>query len=322
MKLTSRKRVEKIINFETPDRVAFNFWMDRQRMVELDAKYGTNFRICHYDADIVESFALIPYPQGHHEIVNGTPWLAEPLFTSYDQVRDISLPDPNNPEIYSLLKEDLAKYKDKAVVCDLPNVLTIMECMRSSADLYMDMFTDPDGLKTLCNKLSDLMAAVAEKVCKLDITALYVMDDCACNKGLLISPATLREFVLPHWKKVIDVAHAHGKPVFFHSDGNLQDIWDLFTYELRVRMLNPLQPNLQDVRAFKTKYYGTTGIYGGIETGIVHTMSSEQIREHVQDLFEKAGRGGGLIMSTHDIDYSITDEQLDIFVDSMKSCEY
>jgi hypothetical protein len=119
MTLTSRKRVEKIINFETPDRVAFSFFLDRRRMAELDAKYGANFGICHYDADVVSSCALIRYPQGRCESRNGTTWLAEPLFTSYDQVRDISLPDPNDPEIYTVLKEHLAKYKDKAIVCGM-----------------------------------------------------------------------------------------------------------------------------------------------------------------------------------------------------------
>lgn len=322
MPLTSKERVERIINFKTPDRVAFNFWMDRRRMAELDIKYGDNFRIRHYDADIVESFPLIDYPHGRYEIVNGTTWLAEPLFRSYDQVRDIQLPDPNDPRIYSLLKEDIAKYKDKAVICDIPNVLSIMEMMRPQVELYIDMLTCQDELKNLCDKLSNIMAAVAQRVCQMDITALYVMDDCACNKGLLISPALLREFVLPHWKKVIDVAHTYGKPVFFHSDGNLAEIWDLFANELKVRMLNPLQPNLQDIGLFKTRYYGRTGIYGGIETGLVHMMSPDQIREHVQDLFKKAGDGGGLIMSTHDIDYSITDEQLDVFVSAMKSCVY
>ncbi|KKT06065.1 MAG: Uroporphyrinogen decarboxylase (URO-D) [Parcubacteria group bacterium GW2011_GWA2_43_17] len=320
--MTSRERVERIINFQVPDRIAFNFWMDRRRMAELDAKYGADFRINHYDADVVESFVLVEYPHGRYESANGTSWLAEPLFTSYDQVCDIVLPDPNSSDIYSLLKEDLAKYKSKAVVCDFPNVLSVLESMRPQAELYMDMFTYPDELKKLCNKLSDFMAAVAENVCKLDITALYVMDDCACNKGLLISPATLREFILPHWKKVIDAAHTYNKPVFFHSDGNLEEIWDIFACELNVRMLNPLQPNLQDVSVFKRKYHGQTGIYGGIETGILHIMSPDHIREHVRNLFEKAGKGGGLIMSTHDIDYSITNEQLDTFVSAIKSCVY
>lgn len=322
MKFESRRRVEKIINFETPDRVAFNFWMDRKRMAEFDQKYGNNFRISHYDADIVESFAMIEYPQGQFEHGANSSWLAEPLFTSFADADTIKLPDPHNSNIYATIKEDISKYPDKAVIVDLPNVLTISEAMCPQTQLYMEMITAADDVKRLFNRLSDIMAAVAEQVCKMDITALYVMDDCACNKGLLMSPAMLREFVVPNWKKVIDVAHAHNKPVFFHSDGNLQEIFGLFADELKVRMLNPLQPNLQDVESFKKTYYGKTGIYGGIDTGTLHEKKPEEIKKHVRELFEKAGGGGGLIISTHDIDYSITDEQLDAFVSAIKSCAY
>ena len=41
-----------------------------------------------------------------------------------------------------------------------------------------------------------------------------------------------------------------------------------------------------------------------------------------RDLFEKAGHSGGLIMSTHDIDLTMTDEQLDILVEAIKGCVY
>ena len=322
MSLTSKERVERIINFKTPDRVAFNFWMDRRRMSEFDMIYGDNFRISYYDADVIESFLLIDFPHGRFETANGIAWLAEPLFTDYEQSRNLKMPDPNDPKIYSTLFEDLEKYRDKAVICNMPNVLTVMEAIRPQIDLYIDMFTSAQELKDLCNRLSDVMVAVAEKVCQTDITALYVMDDCAYNKGLLFSPAHLREFVLPHWIKVIDVAKEYGKPVFFHSDGNLEEIWDIFAYELKIRMLNPLQPNLQDIGLFKLKYYEQTGIYGGVDTSMLHLMTPEQIHEHVRDLFEKAGHGGGLIISTHDIDYNITIEQLDAFVAAIKSCRY
>ena len=53
MPMTSRERVERAIRFEKPDRVPFNFWMDRRRMTELDARYGADFRPRHYGADIV-----------------------------------------------------------------------------------------------------------------------------------------------------------------------------------------------------------------------------------------------------------------------------
>jgi uroporphyrinogen decarboxylase len=166
------------------------------------------------------------------------------------------------------------------------------------------------------------MAEQAERLCKMDITALYVMDDVACNHGLLMSPAQVREHILPHWKKVIDVAHAHGKPVFFHTDGKVEELYDVFADELKIRMLNPLQPDLQDVGAFSDQYKGRTGIYGGLNTGRIHMMTPGEIRAHVFDLFEKSGQGGGLIVSSHDLDISTTEEQLEALVGAIKECTY
>ena len=39
MAMTSRERVEATIQFQEPDRVPFNFWMDRRRMAELLENY-------------------------------------------------------------------------------------------------------------------------------------------------------------------------------------------------------------------------------------------------------------------------------------------
>jgi len=320
--LTSRERVERIIHFEKPDRVAFNFWMDRRRMAELDARHGPDFRVRHYDADIVESIIPIPYPQGRMAQRKGTSWLAEPLFASFEDARAIALPDPADPALYESLAYDLRRFADRAVIADLPNVLTYVEGMRSQEMLYLDMLLEPEAVKAFFGRLSDVMAGAADQVCRTDIAALYVMDDIAFNRGLLMSPAQFREFVLPHWKKVIDAAHAHHKPVFFHTDGNAEPIWDVFAEELGVRMLNPLQPNLQDISAFKRTYHGRMGVYGGIDTARLHLMSLTQIKEHVEDLFMKAGGDGGLIVSTHDLDYSISDEQLDAFVEAIKACVY
>lgn len=320
--MTSRERVERAIRFETPDRVPFNFWMDRRRMAEFDAKFGDNFRVSHYGADVVESFAIPPFPTGKMESGMGTQWLVEPLFECFTQADQIALPDPSDPDLLKLIEQDLKTYKDKAVIADLPNVLSMVEQMRPQAQLYLDMMMYPEEVKRFFHRMSDVMAAAAERICKLDITALYVMDDVAFNSGLLMSNEMWREFVFPHWKQVIDVAHAAGKPVFFHTDGKADSIWDAFNEELGVRMLNPIQPNLQDLRDYKARFHGKMGCYGGIDTGTLHEKSPAQIREHVADLFEKMGAGGGLIMSTHDIDYSISDEQLDTFVDAIKACTY
>lgn len=320
--MNSRERVERVVNFETPDRLPFNFWMDRRRMDELDTKYGADFRVTHYGADIVEAMSMVPFPTGCFEEKAGTPWMVKPLFKDWNETPEIELPDPNDPTLTANCEEMLRRYPDKAVVANLPNVLTHVESMISQADFYMDLMDEPELVDRFFNRMSDIMAAVAERLCNLDISALYVMDDVAANSGLLMSPAQVRNHILPHWKKVIDTAHAAGKPVFFHTDGKVEELYDLFADELKVCMLNPLQPDLQDVGAFARDFKGRTGIYGGLHTGRIHMMSPDEIRAHVFDLFERAGQGGGLIVSSHDLDISTTEEQLDTLVEAIKECRY
>jgi uroporphyrinogen decarboxylase len=319
--MNSRERVLTAINFQEPDRVPFNFWMDRRRMVELENKYGKDFRVTHFGADVIEVFPSISYPHAETVYISGTLWVEKPLFEDWSGAANISFPDPNDASIYKPIKQYLNEFPDVAIVVDLPNVLTILGGMRTYDTFYLDLLEHPEELQALFHKLSDVMEGVAENVCKMDITALYVMDDIACNKGLLISPKHWREFILPHWQKPIDVAHSYNKPVFFHSDGNVQEIWDEFA-QLDIRMLNPLQPDLQDVGEFKKCYHKKMGIYGGLATDKIHLMTPEEIRIHVRELFEKAGYGGGLIMSTHDIDYSITHEQLTTVIRVIKECTY
>ncbi len=320
--MDSRERVECAIQFEKPDRLPFNFWMDRRRMEELNAKYGEDFRVTRYDADVVEAMSAVPFPCGRFEQKAGTPWMVEPLFTDWNDTPGLELPDPNDPALTANCEALLRRYPDKAVIANLPNVLTHVEAMISQADFYMDLMDEPKLVGAFFHRMSDIMAAVAERLCRLDITALYVMDDVAANSGLLMSPASVREHILPHWKKVIDVAHASGKPVFFHTDGKVEELYDVFADELKIRMLNPLQPDLQDVGRFSRDYHGRTGIYGGLYTGRIHMMSPDEIRAHVLDLFQKSGQGGGLIVSSHDLDISTTEQQLDALVGAIKECVY
>jgi uroporphyrinogen decarboxylase len=316
-----RERVLRAISFEKPDRVPFNFWMDRRRMSELEERYGAQMRIRHYGADILESYVPLAWPAGQFEQKAGTPWLVKPLIDDWRKAKDIPLPDPNVDGLYDYLRNDLKENPDVAVILDLPNVLTYIETMLSQEQLYVDMMDYEEEIQAFFHRMSDIMQRAAEVICKMDITALYVMDDIGCNKGLIISPAMWKRCILPHWRKPIEVAHAHGKPVFFHTDGNVQLLWEEFA-KLGVRMLNPLQPDIQPIPEFKKQYFGRIGIYGGLPTDKIHTMTLKEIEIMVQDLFEKAGQGGGLVMSTHDIDITVTDEQLDAFTGAICNCTY
>lgn len=320
--MNSRERVERAIRFEAPDRLPFNFWMDRARMAELEAQYGPDFRLTRYGVDVIESLPVVPIPTGELVDRYGSVWLEKPLFEDFAEAAALPLPDGRETQWMVPLDRDLATWPDRAVLAQLPSVLTYTEFMVPQEHLYLALRTQPDDVMALWHRLSDLFAQLAEQIVKRDITALYCADDIGFNGGLLLSLDDLRTYVVPHWRKVIDIAHAAGKPVFFHTDGKIVEAWELFSRELGVRMLNPMQPNLQDVGEFKRQYAGRTGIYGGLPTERIHMMTAEEMRATVVDLFERAGAGGGLIASTHDIDYQVGVEQLDALAAAVRDCTY
>ncbi len=321
MPMTSRERVERAIRFEKPDRPPFNFWMDRRRMAELEASFGPEFRVTHFGVDVIESYGCVPpFPTGTFKEQAGTQWMVAELFEDWRDTAAIPMPELRYDEIFAGLEAHLQHFPEHAVIVNSPNVLTLIEGMRKQEHVYMDMVMYPDEVQAFFHRMSDVMAAIAERACKYDIAALYVQDDVAFNGGLLISPEQLREYILPHWKKVIDIGHAHDLPIFFHTDGKVDAVWSLFRDELGIRMLNPLQPELHDFKAFKQENHGKMGVYGGLATNRIHEMTPEAVHEHVSQLHTLLGKEGGLIISSHDMDYAVTTAQLEALADAVKNC--
>jgi hypothetical protein len=94
--MNSRERVKKVLNKEIPDRLPFNFWMDRDMMKRFDAMYGENFRVSYYDADVIESFFLTEwFPELKKEFVTDetTSWQVKPLIDSILDAEKLSMPD-------------------------------------------------------------------------------------------------------------------------------------------------------------------------------------------------------------------------------------
>ena len=324
LKVKSRERVEAAIRFQEADRVPFNFWMDRRRMAELEQKYGSEFRVTHYDADVIECYYCFPpFPVAEHTQKGGTSWMVKELFDDWRELADIPMPDPADPRIYEKLDWYLDEFSDRAIIVNSPGVLSITEMMRKQENLYTDLLMQPDDVKAAFERFSDVMAAVAERVCRRATlrpctckTTSHTTTACSCRRKCSASLSSLTGRRSSMWR------HAHEKPVFFHTDGKCDAIWDVFREELGVWMLNPLQPELQDLGDYKRRFDGRMGVYGGLSTGRIHTMSPSEIRAHVLGLFEQTGRGGGLIVSSHDIDYAITEVQLEALAGAIRECRY
>ena len=313
------------LRHEKPDRVPFNFWMDRRLMGQYEQRLAhRHWRVDHYGTDVIEAFAALPFPTGTLEERDGSVWLMSPCFTDWSQALTLELPDPSRDAVYGTISRDLAEFPYTAVFLDMPTAWGIIAAgMRGYENVYVDMYQHPEEFHQLLRRITDIQKTVVEKACQMGITALYLMEDLATSKGLSMSPAMIEEFCLNYAQELADVAHQHEIPVLWHSDGNIADLVELLI-PLGIAALNPLQPNVNDMNPFMEKYGKRIAVYGGLDNCfVIPEGSPKDVHNHVRRQFDILGRpSGGLIFSTHDIPLETPQENVEVLVTAIKECIY
>ncbi|MHB9035532.1 MAG: uroporphyrinogen decarboxylase family protein [Armatimonadota bacterium] len=323
--LTSRERVRLVLNGKIPDRVPFNFWMDRDAMEEYDKRWGRDFRLTHYGVDVIEAFACLPFWSNVEmkSIYDGkTIWQTEPLVKNLAEVFDLPLPDPSDPALYADVAAKREKYPDKAIFAMMIAPLDILQPLRLAENLYMELYDSACEIHQILGRIKPLMIETARRVCKMDIDVLYIAGDICGRDGALVSPRHLREFLFEYLKEVIEIAHSAGKKVFYHTDGYVLDILDLFI-EYGFDGINPVEPRYNDPAEFIKRTNGKLVLYGGLDNcNIIPNGNVQDVSEHVMSQFSALGRSGRLIFSSHDIPSHCPLHNLDCMVDTIKNCCY
>jgi uroporphyrinogen decarboxylase len=322
--MDSKTRVLMSIAHDKPDRVPFNFWMDRRLMAEYEKRIGhRHWRVTHYGADVIESFYDLKFPQGPTVQRDGTIWHTGPAFTDWAKIHELALPNPHDERVYDLLKADLEEFPDKAVLLNIITPWGVIAEMRTYELVYMDMYEYPEAFKELSQRIADIMNVVVERACQMGVTAIYIQEDLATSRGLSMSPLMINEFCLDYAKGFVDIAKQYNKPVLFHSDGAVLDLIELLI-EFGIDAINPLQPNVVNPKEFKDTFNNKLAVYGGLDNCfIIPEETPRQIRKHVLEVFEVLGKpDGSLIFSTHDIPYETPAENIEVLVSAIKDCKF
>lgn len=324
--MDSKTRFLLALHRQKPDRVPFNFWMDRRLMEQYEKRIGhRHWRVVGYGADVIETFALLNFPTGKMVEHTGTSWLEEPLFEDWSAADTLPLPDPNDDAVYGLIKQDLSEFPDKAVILDIPTCWGVIAGqMRGYERVYMDIYEYPDAFKRLSRRITDIQKQVVERACRMGITALYVMEDVSTTKGLSMSPQMIEQHCFCYARELIQIADSYGIPSLFHCCGKIPDVLADMFVALGVKAINPLQPSVNDAADFASKYADKLAVYGGLDNSfIIPQGTPKQIQEHIFSQFEILGKPyGGLIFSSHDIDVKTPPENIDIMVQTIKQCVY
>jgi uroporphyrinogen decarboxylase len=135
---------------------------------------------------------------------------------------------------------------------------------------------------------------VASMSQKLDI--LYLADDFASQRGLMIKPVLWRKFLKPRYEKLFAIGKRLGLPVWFHSCGDItavlpdlieigMDVWE--TVELHTLPMTPGE--------LKRQYGREITFFGGVNTQRLPFITPDEAAEEVRGCIDALGKGGGYI---------------------------
>jgi len=235
-------------------------------------------------------------------------------------LKNIRIPDPDLPERYAHFNSIIEANTNRFIVVRFPTSLFERAwALRGMENLMIDFIKNPQFVKELFDIITDFSIKIIKNLKNFKVDALRFGDDWGCQKGLLISPETWREFIKPCIRRMYDQAHLQGYNIIIHSCGDITAILDDIV-ELGVDVFNPFQPEVMNIKNVIMKYSNRLAFYGGLS--IQRTLpfgTVEEVKKDVDDLIHLARNHGGLIISpSHDLPPSISIYNVLAIIDRIK----
>lgn len=211
-----------------------------------------------------------------------------------DDLDKINLPDPHRDEFYAEAEYFVANKGDYAAFFLTRGGLAPTMLSMGIEHFCLSLYTDPDLVKQLLDLYFGWMEVVAERICQLDFDAFCMADDFAMNTGMMISPQSFEELVIPYYRRIakkIDI------PWVFHSDGNIQKAIDMLL-DVGVSGIHPVEDGAMDIRGIKETYGKKLCILGNVNMDLLGSGTPEEVERVVRNLIRDVAPGGGYIMTS------------------------
>lgn len=243
------------------------------------------------------------------------------------QVLDFAWPDVDADYRFEPLGARVAAYHQRGYAVTGELYQTIFEMawlLRGMENLLMDLYSEPEIAHAICERLTELRVRQAVRYAELGVDVLRLGDDVGTQVGPMIGLDAYRTFLKERTRRIIAAAK-RVKPdllVFMHCDGKVDQFIPEFI-DIGVDILNPVQPECNDLAAIGREYGDRISFWGGIGTQTTMPFGSpDEVLQKVQEVQAALGDSGGLLLApTHILEPEVPWENVEAFVAAAKAAK-
>lgn len=161
---------------------------------------------------------------------------------------------------------------------------------------------EPEVYEALWKQIGDLEFRIWQWVMENYADCFAVCrfgDDLGFRSATLLQPADIRKYILPQYKRIVDLVHSYSKPFLLHSCGKIYEVMDDIIDHVGIDAKHSNEDAIDPFDVWVEKYGDRIGNFGGVEMNIMTLNTPEEVRTYVLDLLERIATGsGGIAIGT------------------------
>lgn len=171
--------------------------------------------------------------------------------------------------------------------------------VRGMTNTLMDFYLNPAGIHKAFRGITDFYKAMVVKYKKRGkCDGILITDDLGTQTSTFFSNEIFREFFLPYYKEIADVAHENGMHLWFHSCGCVTNFIPMFI-EAGIDVLHPIQKYaMNEIEVFEKYKDKITFLYGFDVQQTIPFGSPCDVKNEVHRVFDLFSQAKGRFIFT------------------------
>ena len=333
--MTSKERVLAAINHEEPDKVPLDSWLAPEVADELITLLGVDtsndpFALAkRLGNDIL--YRAVGFCEGFSTIYDESKKIGDNLYRDdfgikwsfrrqkhggYCEMVEHPLADTKNydhfvwPDPLVVSKAGLEENRQLiaregkryaiigAVACSM---LEGAWYLRGLENLLFDLANNLDFVEELLDRTMHHSLVLSKELVEMGVDILWWGDDVGVESGPIMQPDLFRRLLVPRYAQAFTELRRLNKnlKIAFHTDGSVE--WALDDLVgAGVNIINPLQPDTNDVAEVKRRYGKRLTVWGNVDTRTIMSKgTASDVVEEVKRVIGLLSPGGGHILSSN-----------------------
>jgi len=239
------------------------------------------------------------FPGGEFQLQATRSWNEGAVITDRESFEKYNWPDPDDFD-YGILDTLADEMPDgmKLIAYGPAGLLENIMQLVGFENLCMMLVDDPDLASEIFDAIGTRLVQHYEICVQHDaVGAVIGNDDWGFKTQTMLSPADMRRYVIPWHKKIVQVAHAAGKPAILHSCGNLAALMD-DVIDIGYDAKHSYEDIIQPVEDAYEQYHDRIAILGGIDLDFVARSEPQQVYDRAKALLQQTADRGGYALGT------------------------